>query len=198
MKIYHKLILSKISILILPIFIFPSFTGSSQNDANYSIELAYQFINSTLTNDTLIFNLEENTDLGIFTSDTISILEDTLFNDEDRKYFRQQFAMLGKVKWEAEKITGATIISQAKVNQIFRRSFLKRIFRINNGWKKFKRKYDGCLTSLSLPIFNVNQNYCIIYEWTQCHYLAGSGQLSVYQFENGEWIFLKAYSYGMS
>jgi hypothetical protein len=198
MKIYYKLILSKISILILPVFIFLSFTGSSQNEANYSIELAYQFINSTLTNDSLTFNLEENTDLGIFTSDTMSILEDTLFNDEDRKYFRQQFAMLGKVKWEAEKITGATIISQAKVNQIFRRSFLKRIFRINNGWKKFKKKYGGCLTSISLPIFNVNQDYCIIYEWTQCHYLAGSGQLCVYHLEYGEWIFLKTYSYGMS
>jgi hypothetical protein len=118
--------------------------------------------------------------------------------NEDRKYFRQQFAMLGKLKWEEGKINGATIITQSKVNEIFRRSFLKRIFRINNGWKKFKRKYGGCLTSLSLPIFNVNQDYCIIYEWTQCHYLAGSGKLSVYHFENGQWIFVKAYSYGMS
>lgn len=198
MKIYYKLILSKISLLNLSVFIFLSFSGSSQNDTNYSIEMAYQFINSTLANDTLTFNLEENTDLGIFTSDTMSILEDTLFNDEDRTYFRQQFAMLGKVKWEEGKITGATIVTQEKVNHIFRRSFLKRIFRINNGWKKFKRKYDGCLTSNSLPIFNVNQDYCIIYEWTQCHYLAGRGQLSAYHFENGEWIFVKAYSYGMS
>jgi hypothetical protein len=198
MKIYHKRILSKISILILPVFIFISFNGSSQYETNYSIEMAYQLINSTLANDTLTFNLKENTDFGIFTSDTISILEDTLFNDEDRKFFRQQFTMLGKLKWEEGKITGATIITQSKVNQIFRRTFLKRIFRINNGWKKFKRKYGGCLTSLSLPIFNENQDYCIIYEWTQCHYLAGSGKLSVYHFENGQWIFVKAYSYGMS
>jgi hypothetical protein len=160
--------------------------------------MAYEFINSTLVNDTLTFNLEETTDMGIFTTDTTSILNDSLFNDEDRTYFRQQFAMLGKLKWEAGKITGSTIIPQAKVNQIFRRSFLKRIFRINNGWKKFKKKYGGCLTSISLPIFNVNQDYSIVYEWTQCHYLAGSGQLCVYHLENGEWIFLKAYSYGMS
>lgn len=198
MKKYHEFISSKISVFILPVFIFLSFTGSSQNDTNYSIEIAYQFINSTLVNDTLTFNLEETTDMGIFTADTTSILHDSLFNDEDRTYFRQQFTMLGKVKWEAGKITGATIISQAKVNKIFRRSYLKIIFRINNGWKKFKKKYDGCLTSISLPIFNVNQDYCIVYEWTQCHYLTGRGQLSVYHLENGVWIFVKAYSYGMS
>jgi hypothetical protein len=198
MKIYHNLILSKNSILILPVFICLSLSGRSQNAENFNLDMAYEFINSTLVNDTLTFNLEETTDMGIFTADTTSILNDSLFNDEDRTYFRQQFAMLGKVKWEAGKITGATIITQAKVNQIFRRSFLKRIFRINNGWKKFKKKYDGCLTSISLPIFNVNQDYCIIYEWTQCHYLAGSGQLSVYHLENGVWTFVKAYSYGMS
>jgi hypothetical protein len=179
-------------------FLLFSFAARGQNETQIDIEKAYRFINSTLVNDTLTFNLDENTDLGIFTSDTISILEDTLFNDEDRQYFRQQFTMLGKVKWEEGKITGATLITQSKVNQIFRRSFLKRIFRINNGWKKFKKKYGGCLTSLSLPIFNVNEDYCIIYEWTQCHYLAGGGQLSVYHFENGQWIFVKAYSYGMS
>ena len=65
-----------------------------------NFEKVYNFINSTMTNDTIKFNLSDRTSFG---DDTTSILTDSLFDKVDRDYFREQFAMLGKVKWQTGK-----------------------------------------------------------------------------------------------
>jgi len=104
-------------------------------------------------------------------------------------FFKEQFAKLGKVKWQKGKITGANLIPQKEIKKIFKRK---------NGWKRFRKKYGNCLTSISLPIFNLNYDYCIIYHWTQCDYLAGSGSIDLFKLENGKWIYVKSYMYGIS
>lgn len=154
-----------------------------------NFEKVYSFINSTMTNDTIKFNLTDLTSFGVFGNDTTSILTDSLFNQADRYFFREQFAMMGNVNWEKGKIIGANVISQQDIKKVFKRK---------NGWNKFRKKYGNCLTSFSLPIFNNNYDYCIIYHWTQCDYLAGGGSTDLYKLENGKWIFIKSYMIGIS
>lgn len=154
-----------------------------------NFEKVYSFINSTLTNDTKKFNLSDPTSFGMFGDDTTSILTDSIFDQADRDFFREQFAMLDNVKWEKGKIIGANLISQHDITKVFKRK---------NGWNKFRKKYGDCLTSFSLPLFNKNYDYCIIYHWTQCDYLAGGGSTDLYKLENGKWIFIKSYMIGIS
>jgi hypothetical protein len=154
-----------------------------------NFEKVYNFINSTISNDTTKFNLSDRTSFGMFGDDTTSILTDSLFDKVDRDYFREQFAMLGKVKWQTGKIIGANIIPQQNISKVFKKK---------NGWNKFRKKYGNCLTSFSLPIFSKDYDYCIIYHWTQCDYLAGGGSTDLYKLENGKWIFIKSYMIGIS
>jgi hypothetical protein len=161
--------------------------GQKTNEINF--EKVYDFLNSTMTNDTIKFNLSDQTSFEMFAGDTTSILTDSLFDNVDRDYFREQFAMLGEVKWQAGKIKGANVIPQQDLNKVFKKK---------NGWNKFRKKYGNCLTSFSLPIFNKKCDYCIIYHWKQCDYLAGWGAVSLYKFENGKWIFITNYSVGIS
>lgn len=161
----------------------------AQKNESIDFEKVYSFINSTKTNDTIKFNLSDNTSFGIFGDDTTSMLTDTLFNEVDRAYFRMQFAQLGKVKWQAGKIKGANVIPKKSIHAIFKKK---------NGWEIFREKYGDCLTTFSLPIFSKDFNYCVMYQWTQCDYLAGSGHTNLYKFENGKWIFVKCYMMGVS
>ncbi len=176
-----------ISTFTLIILVACSIYGQKKEIIN--IEKVYSFINSTLTNDSIKFNLKDYSGFGIFIDDTLSILSDSLFNDADRDFFRKQFRQLGKIKWEQGKISGATILPQKDINKVFKRK---------GGWERFRKKYGDCLTSFSLPIFSANFEYCIIYQWTQCDYLAGSGSTNLYKFENGKWIYIQSYSIGVS
>lgn len=160
-----------------------------QKNDNVDLDKVYNFINSTMTNDSIKFNLKDNTGFGIFIRDTSSILSDTIFNDRDRDFFRKQIQQLGRIKWEQGKISGANIIPQKDIRKVFKKK---------NGWERFRKKYGDCLTSFSLPIFSANFEYCIIYQWTQCDYLAGGGSTDLYKFENGKWIYIQSYSTGVS
>lgn len=160
-----------------------------QNTQSINFEKVFQFLNSTMTNDTLKFNLSEETGFGIFGDDTASIYKDTLFDNDDIEFFRRQVTMMEKTTWQKDQITGANVISQSKI---------KRIFRGKNGWNRFRKKYGNCLTTFSMPVFSKNYNYCIFYHWTQCDYLAGGGSLDLYKLENGKWIFVKSYMMGVS
>lgn len=176
-----------LSFIILLFLIGSKIYGQKTDVINF--EKVYNFLNSTMTNDTIKFNLSDRTSFGMFVVDTTSILTDSLFDNVDRDYFREQFAMLGKVKWQSGKITGANVISQQDIKKVFKRK---------NGWNKFRKKYGNCLTTFSLPIFNKNHDYCIFYHWTQCDYLAGGGSTDLYKLENGKWIFIKSYMIGVS
>lgn len=160
-----------------------------QKSENINFEKVYVFVNSTMTNDTVKFNLSDRMGFGIFGDDMTSIFEDTLFDNGDREFFRHQIIMMEKVRWQKNHITGAKVISHTKI---------KRIFRGRNGWNRFRKKYGNCLTSFSMPIFNKNYSYCIFYHWTQCDYLAGGGSLDLYKLENGKWTFVKSYMMGVS
>ncbi|WP_431162554.1 hypothetical protein [Flagellimonas beolgyonensis] len=176
-----------IQLIILVFLIGINIYGQKTNVINF--EKVYSFLNSTMINDKTEFNLSDQTDIEIFGDITKLIFKDSLFDNEDREFIRNQISMLGKVKWQDGKIMGANIISQKDINLVFKS---------RNGWDKFRKKYGGCLTNFSLPIFNKNDNYCIFYNWTQCDYLSGGGSLDLYKFENGKWIFIKSYVKGVS
>lgn len=162
---------------------------SGQKNEIINSEKVYSFMNSTMTNDSIKFNLKDNTGFGIFIRDTSSILSDSIFNDSDRDFLRVQLVQLGKIKWEQGKISGATVIPLKDIRKVFKKK---------DGWERFRKKYGTCLTSFSLPIFSANFEYCVIYQWTQCDYLAGGGSTDLFKFENGKWIFIRSYSIGMS
>lgn len=176
------------SILVLICLLQAAILFGQKKDEIY-LEKVYDFINTTLVNDSVRFNLADRTTFGFSGQDTTSILSDSLFNDSDREYFRQQFALLGKEKWQQGKIKGATVIPRKE---------LKKIFKHKNGWERFRNKYGNCLTSFSLPIFNATHDYCIVYHWTQCDYLAGGGSTDLFKFDNGKWVFVHSYTIGMS
>jgi len=161
----------------------------AQNKDIINVEKVYSFLNTTWANDTLQFNLSSETGFGIFELDTVVVYADSIFTTEDITFMKQQYALTEKLKWKKHKIIGAKVISYKKI---------KKIFRKNDGWNRFRKKYGNCLTSYSLPIFNTDYTYCAFYHWTQCDYMAGGGRLDLYKFEKGEWHFEKSYSIGMS
>lgn len=179
---------SKFTSFILFLFLFGNNLYAQKMDS-LDMEKVYSFLNSTMTNDTIKFNLSDQSTFGMFGNDTSSIINDTMFDNLDKEYIRQQFAMLGNVTWQKGKIVGANIIPRQDINKVFKKK---------KGWDAFRKKYGYCLTTFSLPIFNKNHDYCIMYHWTQCDYLAGGGSTDLYKYENGKWIFIKSYMIGMS
>jgi hypothetical protein len=152
-------------------------------------EKIYSFLNSTISTDTIRFNLSAKTDFGMFDERISEYFNDSFFNPEDSVFLLKQFQKSQYLKWQKGKINGAKIISKRHI---------KLIFRSDNGWLKFRKQYGDCLTNFSLPIFTKNDEYCIFYYWTQCDYLAGGGRLNLYQFKDGKWIFIKTYISGVS
>ena len=153
-------------------------------------EQVYSFINSTMVQDSLRFNLCDNTIIDALPPDEVAgVLAAKSFKKEDRQYFKEQFAMMGKVRWQPGKIKGANVISNENICEVFKQK---------DGWKKFNEKYGNCLTTYSLPIFTKDFHYCIFYRWVQCGYEEGYGSLDLYKFAHGKWKKVKNYMSGMS
>jgi hypothetical protein len=97
---------------------------------------------------------------------------------------------IDEFKWEEARFDKIKTISSSRV---------KWIFRDLNGWKRFHRKYpESCLRSCSIPLFNVDKTYCILYMGTQCGGLIGRGSIHVYKLETGKWIYVDSYSMWVS
>lgn len=177
-------------ILLSSICIFSLQLGFSQQNKIIQWEKVYTFIDDVDGNDTVKYNLSSHLGFGVFTDDLSSALNDSIFSPEDVTYMNKQLVESQKMNWKNGKIKGAYIISKNKI---------KRIFTKRKGWDKFRKKYGkSCLTSFSIPLFNVAHSYCIFYNWTQCDYLSGRGDLSLYQVKNGKWVFVESYSMGIS
>lgn len=161
----------------------------SQKNKVIHREKVYSFLNTTISTDTLKFNLSSKTDFGRFDDDILEYFNDSLFSAEDSLFLLIQFKKSEHLKWQKGKINGAKIISKRH---------LKHIFRSDNGWLKFRKKYGDCLTYFSLPIFTKNDEYCIFYYWTQYDYLAGGGRLNLYHYKDGKWIYVKTFISGIS
>lgn len=179
----------KIHIFIFLILLLNTHLLRSQQPDSLYITKAYAFINSAIKTDTSTFNLGERPYFGIFSVDTADIFNDSYFNDSDRKSMRAQFKLMDSVLWEADKINGAVVLSQKGI---------RRSFRHKQGWKHFRKKYGNCLTTYSLPLFSANYDMCVFYTWTQCDYLMGGGNISLYKYENGKWVVVKHYMIGVS
>ena len=179
--------------IILTFFFLLFFVGNNiygQDNQTIDLERMYDFLNSTIANDTTKYNLSECANFEFFDTDTTSILKDKLFSNADKDFFREQFSKPRKFKWQENKIIGAKIIPEKELSKVFKHR--------KNGWNKFRKKYGNCLTDFSLPIFNIDFTYCIFYQWVQCDYLAGYGNLGLYKFENNKWILIKYYMTGVS
>jgi hypothetical protein len=178
----------KLSILIFLVLLIVANTYGQKPDV-VNFEKVYSFLNSTITSDSTEFFLNESTGFGTFGDAIDLIFSDSLFDEADMKYFRDQLTIAGKVKWQDGKIIGAKVISEDEMTKIFSR---------NNGWKKFNRKFGDCLKTFALPIFNKNYEYCAFFQWTQCNYLTGGGSLDLYKLEKEKWVYISSYMVGSS
>lgn len=156
----------------------------------------YNFIKNINKNEAK-FNLESKMETYPFTEDN-SFYYDTIFSKADLDTFKLQLEKNSNFYWNEALIHNSKIISSKELKKIFREKKILRRYRKQKGWKKFRKKYGNCLTNYSLPLFSTNNQYCIFYEWTQCHYLMGSGSTSLYKKINGEWTFVKFYMTGIS
>ena len=177
---------------ILITFLFSVFIYCSFFSQKYKVihrKKVYNFLNTTISNDTIRFNLSSKTDFGMFDDDILEYFNDSIFSAEDSLFLLKQFQKSDHLKWQKGKINGAKIITKRH---------LKHIFKSDNGWKKFRKQYGDCLTYFSLPIFTKNYEYCIFFNWTQCDYSTGRGRLNLYHFKDGKWYYVKTLISGVS
>ncbi|GEM_PF-3824977 len=167
----------------------------SQNERKSEI---YFFINSTIKSDTSKFNLKDKMVTYPFEEFDYHFLKDSLFDSNDIDTFMLQINNSKNLIWDKTKIENAKIIDSKSLKKIFKRKKLLHRIRKQNGWTKFRKKYGICLTTYSLPLFSKNYKYCIFYEWTQCDYLMGSGNIVLYEKINEKWTFVKFMMTGIS
>jgi hypothetical protein len=175
--------------LLLMIILIPGLI-KSQEYFKIEMDSIYKFINRVIVNDSVKFNLEAVPNIWEINYYKESIFDDTIFTQDDINFIKFQIKEAERIIWSEDKIINAVVIDEEKLNKIFRNE--------NKGWKKFNRKFGNCLTTYSIPIFSLDYDYCIFYEWVQCHYLMGYGSLSIYRKESDNWIFVKTIFTGIS
>lgn len=178
-----KIVLTLIILALASTF---GFCQSASSDA-----IVYTFMNDAICKtDTISFNLRQNSEKWHMYRDTTSFLTDSaIFSNEDFDFFRKQLKNIEKFKWNENLLNGAKVISKTNI---------RRTFKKKRGWQKFRNKYGNCLSSYSMPIFNLNYDYCIIQVGIQCDWLAGRGGTNVYKLIEGRWVFIKSYSMWVS
>jgi hypothetical protein len=152
-----------------------------------SDSLIYSFMNKAIfTTDSLLINLEENSENKFIYMDTSSFLNDSsLFTNEDFSFFRAQLQELDNFKWKPTRLNGMKVISNDSLTKIFKNY---------DGWEYFNAFHGDCLSSFSLPIFSHEYSYCIIQTGSQCGERRGKGKIVVYKNVDKEWVVVKTYT----
>lgn len=118
--------------LLLMIFLIP---GVLKSQEHFKIEMdsIFNFINSTIVNDSINFNLEGDPNIWEINYNKESIFNDTIFSSEDAKFIEFQIKEAERIIWNEGNIINAFVIEEKKLNKIFQNE--------KNGWKRFNRKY---------------------------------------------------------
>jgi hypothetical protein len=171
------------------LFLFILSYNLKVDSQSININKCYEFINLKNAQDTTKeFNLLDLAKNEGLLRDSISILNDTIFNENDIKYIRKQIAEINrkKYKWETNKINGAKMLKYSLVKRVFSR--------FGKGWKTLNKKNIKGFVTYSIPIFSVDGKVCIVATSFNCGNQCLVGGVYVYRLKNSKWIYQKSYS----
>lgn len=149
----------------------------------------YGFINDVNSYDTKAFHLKKKAGFKSIIRDSSSVFKDSLFTKRDLDTFKLQLSQTKVLSWKESEICNSIILPSKKI---------KRIFKKENGWVIFHKKYGDCLTSFSIPLFSSDMKYCIFYQWKQCDDVLGAGNGAIYEKQKGKWVVIKFLMHGVS
>lgn len=151
----------------------------------------YDFINTQIHGSDSMKVCLEKQPTKSFLGDTSIIFQDTThFTAADFEYFRLQFRQAESFRWKESQMDHIKTLRRVRIKWIFRNR--------EKGWKRFHKKFESCLFSCSMPVFNVSGTYCIVRWNRQCDGLNGRGGMDLYKWENNQWMFVESYSMWVS
>ncbi|NMH29355.1 hypothetical protein [Flavobacterium silvaticum] len=89
-------------------------------------------------------------------------------------------------KWTTAYFPKARLVEGKLIERIFKK-------RKGDPWKEFKKAIGSGYHVYSCPIFFRNNSRCLFYSSYHCGYLCAGGQMDLYKYENGKWIFVTSY-----
>jgi hypothetical protein len=161
--------------------------SSAQSSEPVSRNTLIAFMDTVQAGDSMkVNNLSSANGLNDVLEDTTRVFRDTLFNADDKRFFRKQLAYYRSKEWvDSDKIAGARIIPQAIINS----------YAINgeSGWKKFHSKYGDGYKVVSFPLFTTDMNCAVV---AICYHIKrySKGSLHLYKKVKGKWMDVKVYS----
>lgn len=150
-----------------------------------STNMVYEFINSRYTSQTKMKYLSQiasNSQMEYFGR---IIREDSNFSNANKLYMLEQVKNSSGFFWDQEKLSNLKVIDSIK---------LKNIFRDENGWKRFRRKYGkNCMRIFAVPIFTLDKRFCIFHWHIQCDCTTGDGAIILLEKINDKYVEVKGY-----
>jgi hypothetical protein len=114
------------------------------------------------------------------------LFEDTtIFTKKDQETIMSQLNYPVIKKWDKKLVSKLKIVRSDTITTIFKDK--------NKGWNYFYKHYGRRFYTFSEPIFFNDFNFCLFESGYSCGGLCGSGQISLYKKEEGQWKFLKSF-----
>ena len=107
--------------------------------------------------------------------------KDTLLAQTDVDFIIKQVTQRKNTKWSNTVIDSAVLIRAEDIDSIFQS------FKVDSGWKIFRKTYGGDFYRMSFPYFSQDKQTCIIYIGHYCGGLCGEGGLKIFRRQNNTW-----------
>jgi len=105
-----------------------------------------------------------------------------VFTSLDTGFIARQIDAYKNFQWDTTIVDSARIVSQSTVDTIFKNS------KEGSGWERFTKLYGREeLYHLSLPIFTLDKNYCIVEIHRSCGSLCGTYCVVVFKRHGKQW-----------
>lgn len=150
----------------------------------------YKTINKELNTNFLSFSFLIDNDFNYYGIPSL-IEKDSLFTDEDREFIKLQVQKAETFDLNQKYFSDFTIVPKDTIDNLLKNSKGKPY------GQTIIEKYK-IINWITLPLFSKGKDLAIInYEYL-CGSLCAESRTSVYKKENGEWIWIKDISYGVS
>lgn len=117
--------------------------------------------------------------------------KNSTFSDKDIDYILRQYDYREKTKWTNTTIDSAKFIKHEFIDMMFKRG-------PDEGWRKFGKKYGWNFYEISIPLLNINKDYCLIRTNYHCGDLCGEYLTLILKLVNGKWEIYKTLAQGYS
>jgi len=141
--------------------------------------------------------LEKKSCLTILDDTTDIFSDSSYFSSDDIKYIRNQFSILNNFEWNENKILKASTINYKESLKYYGIVTVKKTDNdsiiVENDIDIFDLE-PPCIYSISMPVFNLSKNICILHISEICGPTNSSGFTLLYKKIKNRWIVKKIYS----